>query len=244
MCTMCGESPAEAVMPPASQPATKRAPKRPACCRARWCEAHARDAPREAEVVADHRAHPGLAADHLGLEHDRAQPLRRAVHRRGEPRRPGADDAEVEHRVLVDLVGASVERRGQLLGRPHGDHALGQHVDERQRGLALVRSDDLATDLRVGFVHAVRHAEPDQQIAERQRQGVMRDTDDPHRFDLGVEHGRAPVREQLGHRVVELLVAGAPGHEQQCVDLSVRLADAQLLAVGQEALEGRHDERT
>ena len=47
----------------------------------------ARHARREAEVVLDPRRGAGLAAGRLALDDDRAQALRRAVHRRGEARR-------------------------------------------------------------------------------------------------------------------------------------------------------------
>ena len=47
----------------------------------------ARDARREAEVVLDPRRGAGLAARRLALDHDRAQPLRSAVHRGRQPGR-------------------------------------------------------------------------------------------------------------------------------------------------------------
>ena len=46
------------------------------------------DPAREAEVVADPRARPGLAADRLALDHERVEALGRGVHR-GRRARPG-----------------------------------------------------------------------------------------------------------------------------------------------------------
>ena len=79
----------------------------------------ARDAGREAEVVLDPGRGAGLAAGRLPLDHDRAQPLRRAVDRRGEPGRPGADD----HGVVL------------------GGGGLGREP-EQLRHAALLRPDD------------------------------------------------------------------------------------------------------
>ena len=70
---------------------------------------HAR---REAEVVLDPRRRAGLAAGRLPLDHDRAQPFRRPVHRRRQPGRPGADD----HRVV--LRGRGLGGEPQQLGHP------------------------------------------------------------------------------------------------------------------------------
>ena len=78
-------------------------------------EVGARQALREAEVVLDRRALPGLAARRLAFDDDGLQPLRRAVHRGREPGRPAADDAEVVQRLLG--AGAQAERVGELDGR-------------------------------------------------------------------------------------------------------------------------------
>ena len=71
---------------------------------------HAR---REAEVVLDPRRRAGLAAGRLALDHDRPQPLRRAVHGRGEARGPGADDDRVvlRGRGSVPRPSSSATRR-------------------------------------------------------------------------------------------------------------------------------------
>ena len=72
-------------------------------------EPHAGDAAREAEVVADHRAGAGLAADSLGLQHDRGQSLGGAVDGGREPGRAGTDDRQVDDRVDLDVVGPPVD---------------------------------------------------------------------------------------------------------------------------------------
>ena len=93
----------------------------------------ARHARREAEVVLDPRRRAGLAAGRLALDHDRAQALRRAVHGRGQPGGPGADD----HRVVLGRrrLGAEAEQLGHPAElRPH--HGLA--VDDADRR-AVVR---------------------------------------------------------------------------------------------------------
>ena len=69
----------------------------------------ARNAGRETEIVLDPRARAGLAARRVRLQDQHVQPFRRAVDRRREPRRPGADDDDVADVRLVDRV---VEARG------------------------------------------------------------------------------------------------------------------------------------
>ncbi len=93
----------------------------------------ARHARREAEVVLDPRRRAGLAARRLPLDHDRREPLRRAVHRGREPGGPGADD----HRVV--LRGGGLRGEAEQLGhpaqlRPH--HGLA--VDDADHGAIVV----------------------------------------------------------------------------------------------------------
>ena len=87
----------------------------------------ARDARREAEVVLDPRRRAGLAAGRLALDHDRAQALRRAVHGRRQPGRPGADD----HGVVLR------RRRPRCRGRaarPRAGAAGARRSCRRRRG--------------------------------------------------------------------------------------------------------------
>ena len=76
----------------------------------------ARDAVRKAEVVLDPRRGAGLAARRLALDHQRAQALGGAVHRRRQPRRPAADDDGVVLRqarpgLQAELLGQRPQRR-------------------------------------------------------------------------------------------------------------------------------------
>ena len=89
---------------------------------------------REAEVVLDPRRRAGLAAGRLALDDDRAQPLRRAVHRRGEAGGAGADDDRVV------LRGARLGAEAEQLGDPaeaRPDHGLA--VDDADGGQVGVR---------------------------------------------------------------------------------------------------------
>ena len=81
-------------------------------------EVGARQAVREAEVVLDPRALPGLAARRGALDEHGPQPLRGAVDRGGEPGRAAADDHEV---VEVE----------------HGARGEAEPVGELERGRAL-----------------------------------------------------------------------------------------------------------
>ena len=85
------------------------------------------DARREAEVVLDPRRGAGLAARRLALDHDRAQPLRRAVHGGREPGRPGADD----HGVVLGR--GRLGARGRA-ARPPGAAAAAPPSCRRRRG--------------------------------------------------------------------------------------------------------------
>ena len=81
----------------------------------RLCQGAAReftaaDAGREAEIVLDPRAGAGLAARRMAIDEQRAQTFRRAVHRRREAGRPGADDDQI-----VDVVGGC-QRPAKALG--------------------------------------------------------------------------------------------------------------------------------
>ena len=130
-------------------------------------QAHAGDAAREAEVVADHRAGAGLAADGLGLEADGGQALARGVHAGGQPGRARADHDEVDDLVDVDVVGSAVELVGQ---RPHvGAVAAppGQGGHDRPPALVLrAARHHLAAHLAVGVVHAGRHPDPGEVVEQ------------------------------------------------------------------------------
>jgi hypothetical protein len=85
----------------------------------------------EAEVILDPGGRAGLAAGRLALDGDRAQPLRRSVHGRGQARRARAHD----NRVVIGpgRLGAEAEQLGHpaVVRSYHGlavDHADRRHV--------------------------------------------------------------------------------------------------------------------
>ena len=146
----------------------------------------ARDARREAEVVLDPRRRAGLAAGRLALDHDRPQALRRAVHGRRQPGRPGADD----HRVVLrgGRLGGEPEQLGHPAElRPHD----GLAVDDPDRGPVVVRR---AARRPTARPRPARRAEPPERdlvaVEEAPQLGAgrvpaMPDHDRPRRRRLG-----------------------------------------------------------
>ena len=86
---------------------------------------HAADAGRKAQVVLDPRRRAGLAAERTTVEHERAEPFRRAVHRGREPRRPGADDRHVVDLRRIDRADQADAARQLVLAR------IAQHLAAR-----------------------------------------------------------------------------------------------------------------
>ena len=76
----------------------------------------AADARREAEVVLDPPRCPRLAAESAALDHERVEPLRRAVDGGAEPGRAASDDEQVDRLGLVE-VEPDAQRPGHLAGR-------------------------------------------------------------------------------------------------------------------------------
>ena len=98
---------------------------------------------REAEVVLDPRRRAGLAAGRLALDHDRAQPLRRAVHRGGQPRGPGADDRPCRtRRRPARCAGRAARRPGAAAAAttvlPSTTRIAGQSSSAGQRAAPLL----------------------------------------------------------------------------------------------------------
>ena len=162
------------VSSPTSQPVKNAGPEPDGLVAGALGQAHAGDAAREAEVVADHRRRPGLPADRLGLDHHRREALGRAVHRRCQAGGSGADDAQVDHRAELDGVGPPVDRGGHLADAGGREHVVVRRAPRAaSASLAVVPLDDAAADLGVGRVGPVRHAHPVQEVADRQRQRVL-----------------------------------------------------------------------
>ncbi|MFN8172566.1 MAG: hypothetical protein U0R65_11975 [Candidatus Nanopelagicales bacterium] len=89
---------------------------------------------------------------------------------------------------------------------------------------------------------SVRHPHAHEQVADARHERVVGLADDADGLDLGVGHGRAPVRQQLGDRGVELLVANPAGEHQVRVELPERQRVAKDVPVAEEALERRDDD--
>ena len=75
----------------------------------------AADARREAEVVLDPPRRSRLAAESAALDHERVEPLRRAVDGGAEPGRAAADDEQVDRLRLVEIE-PDAQRPGHLAG--------------------------------------------------------------------------------------------------------------------------------
>jgi hypothetical protein len=80
------------------------------------------------------------------------------------------------------------------------------------------------------------------EVADGRGERVARPRHEPDGLDLGSRHGGTPVRQQLDDGGVELLVAQAAGHEQEGVELPVRQARAQAVALLEEPLPGHRHE--
>ena len=94
----------------------------------------ARDAGREPEIVLDAGRRSGLTAGRLALDHDRAEALRRAVHRRRQAGGAGADD----HRVVLGcgrLCFEAEQLRDPTRLRPHDRFP----VDDADHGAVAFR---------------------------------------------------------------------------------------------------------
>jgi len=172
---------------------------------------------REAQVVLDARALPGLAAGGLALDEHGAQALRRAVHRGAEARRTAADDDEVVE--VAHRIGGEPDRRGDLgfgrvaqggaVGRDDQRHVLGAGPGRRQQALALRVVD---------VVPAVGHGVAGEEVARAEALGRPAVADDADLVD-GALTDRAPrLHERVDDRV-ELLLRRVPGLEQVVVDV-------------------------
>ena len=126
------------------RPTSISAPKRWAWAMARRARSAPRQPDGEAEVVLDARALAGLAARGVALDHHRAQALRRAVDRGGQPGRPAADHHQVveaaPRRACVSPTRSATSRSaGALEHPPSGNTSTG-----RRAGSVAGRGDSRA----------------------------------------------------------------------------------------------------
>ncbi len=205
---------------------------------------HPGDAAGEAEVVADHGAGAGLAADRLALDGDGGEPLAGGVHAGGEPGRAGADDHQVDDLVDLDVVGTAVEGHREVAGGARHERLGGREGlhDGPPVRLADVAGEDVAAVVAVGVEDAARQPDALEVVAQLQGQDVVLGRDDADRHHLRHRDGGRPVVEQVDDRAVELLVADPARHEQERVVLAGGLAGTQGLGVAAEVLVvGDHD---
>ena len=151
------------------------------------------DAGREAEVVLDPRGGAGLAAGRLALDHDRPQPLRRAVDGRRQAGRAGADD----HRVV--LGGRRLRAQPEQLGdaaqlRPHDGLAAD---DPDHRAVAVVRQRSAPLLRRVRRLgrdpaNVIWLRSRKRRSSVQEASAAMADDDRPRRRRLGRDALQAP----------------------------------------------------
>ena len=115
----------------------------------------------------------------------------------------------------------------------NGSDPSGQTTGSRAPGSRGQRGP---AHLGLGGAHLARHPHPVDEVLEVLHQGVDLGGDDPGADHLGVRHRGVPVGEQVGDRVVELLVAHALGHQQVAVEGPLGHLGSQLAGVRQEAL--------
>ena len=159
----------------------------------------AADAGGKAEVVLDLRARAGLAAGGDAFEDDRLQSLRGAVDRGGEPGRAGADDGEVEHRVVVEVLG-DAERVGELGERRVAQRPMPRQHDHRQLGRGQREALEEAAGIGVllGVEQAQRVGVAVQELLQAQGVGAVRRTDQ-HRRALPVAEQADPAQDEGAH---------------------------------------------
>ena len=144
------------------------ASKRRACSVALRVSSVPEIAAREAEVVLDPRAGPGLAARRPGLGDERPQPLRAAVDRGREAGRAAAEHDEVEA-LAVDL-GAQAERASDLRRRGVAHHVRGVHEHRRLLARDVEPLEERgALVVRVDVVQAHRQQVALEQVADLER---------------------------------------------------------------------------
>ena len=160
------------------------------------------DPVREAGVIADHRAVPGLAAGDGLLQHDRLQPLGRGVDGRGEAGRPGTDDDQV---TLVHVAArAAAGRLDDLRGR-RPDHrvAVVADHDRQQRAVEALAAQQLPAALAGSGIEPERHVEPGDQLAQLVRAAVVGVPDDLEQVEpAGLVLG--PFGQELADQPVEV----------------------------------------
>jgi hypothetical protein len=183
-------------------------------------ELGARNAPREAEVVADERAGAGLAADRLAFDHEHVEPLGCRVHRRREPRRSGSHDDQVRDARPVERGLEPVGLRELGVARVSEHPAVEQH-DDGMPGIGRLaecgepRDGLLASRGQPRVRHAPAREQAPQFVGAHER--------------LVADHGHLarphadrsfPLEQELGDGAVEVLVRRVPWADHVVLDLA------------------------
>ena len=187
-------------------------------------------APREAEVVADHRARARLSAERLLVDDQHVEALGRAVYRGGQPGRSRPDDCDVED--LRGRVGVDAERSGDLRGRRLSQDATVEedHDGQLTRGPGHAGdAEQLVPALGPDVVEPVVDTAPEERIAEALDVPIPRVANDADRLELRPMLA-IPLGEVLGHREVEVLIGVAPRLGQEAFELAHRRAPDDRLA--------------
>ena len=182
------------------------------------------DAARESEVVADQRARPRLTPDPEGVDHQRPEALRGAVHRGGEAGGAGADDEQVDLAVLGLDRGAGGPRELDV-ARVHELRAVREDHD-RQLRVGWRVAEELASLVGVGQAERVRESTLLEHRPELRRASRPRAADDVDRVGSGAPLLR-PLEQEGRDGMVEELVRRRDGPHDVVVDLAVldRLED-------------------
>ena len=202
-------------------------------------EPHARDAAREPQVVADHRARTGLAPDRLGLHDDRLQSLGRRIDGGGEAGGTGADDDDVGDLVDGDRVVTAVHGLGRLADRRVAEELVAEGVHDRKDGVRAGCLQNGSPLVGVGQMEPRRHPRALQPVAQGRHVGVRAVEDQLDARDHRPRDRPAPVGQRLHQRGVELLVAQTPRDAEVRLEVVLQRGDAQIVGVGG---AGRRDE--
>src|SRR5215469_17133738 len=141
------------------------------------------DTVREARIVPDHGAAPGLTARHGFLEDDRLQPLRCRIDRGSEPGWSRADDNDVAH---VDIARrAPTHGRNNVGSRGLHDRLLVMADHHWQvRVIETLASELLTALLAVCRVEMEWHVEPREQLPELVGAGILKPSDDVEQLEV------------------------------------------------------------
>ena len=195
----------------------------------------------KSEIVLDAGRGPGLPSGCLALDQHRAQPLRRAVHRGGEPGGTAADDRHVVERLArlglqSDLLGQRAQRRR--------DHALTVGKDHHRVAVTVTRRGYVLVQLRARRIDpAEDDAVSHQEVAQAMAGDVVAMSDDGHARRRRFRRELAQVREASRHGARELRREVLACREQLGEIGVVEPGDARWLERAQARERGRAEQQ-